>query len=477
MKLQIFFSIFTCYIEILLFSGEILGFPFLQYILEQEGYFHNLCHNSTIKSKITFRKTTPNPLNILKTTCKEQEASFDLVFTLGISSLTLFGLINGYILDRFGTWIHRVLPNILKSLGYVFLIVSTPSTSYLLYPFSILNSWSGINLLISNIQIANFAKSIRSTLITLMEGTFDSSVVVFFLIKIGYDYGIHFRLMLLILLSLTTFLWLKTFLLMPRKHVPYPLPEEGFQYGWKEIKCCNQQVDLNADQTKPLLSHELNELNGENAIESSSLITFKDCLKNPLFWTNALFFSVNSLRLVFFNSSLLYWLKHIAGNGVSKSTNIFGIFILFGIFFAPFNGFIIDGANKLLKSKETNDEDLVLKTSLISLTVTYCFSVVFSLMTVIPSVYWSFIFYLLMRSFVYSGNASFIALNFPSYHFGKLYGLTFLIFGVVNFLHYALFRLALRYSFYFVNLSLLVAVLLTSVHLAAIYIKIRHKTV
>ena len=119
------------------------------------------------------------------------------------------------------------------------------------------------------------------------------------------------------------------FLLMPRKHVPYPLPEEGFQYGWKEIKCCNQQVDLNADQTKPLLSYELNELNGENIIESSSLITFKDCLKNPLFWTNALFYSVNSLRLVFFNSSLLYWLKHIAGNGVSKSANIFGIFILF----------------------------------------------------------------------------------------------------------------------------------------------------
>ena len=473
MKIQIFFTIFTCYIEILLFSGEILGFPFLQYILEQEGYFHYLCHNSTNKSTSTFSKATPNPLNLLKTTCKEQEASFDLVFTLGISSLTLFGLVNGYILDKFGTWIHRVLPNILKSLGYVFLIVSTPSTSYLLYPFSILNSWSGINLLISNIQIANFAKSIRSTLITLMEGTFDSSVVVFFLFKIGYDYGINFRLMLLILLSLTSFLWLRTFLLMPRKHVPYPLTEEGFQYGWKEIKCCNHQDDLNADQTMPLLSHELN---GENVIESSSLITFKDCLKNPLFWTNALFFSVNTLRLVFFNSSLLYWLKHVAGNEVNKLTNIFGIFILLGIFFAPFNGFIIDGANKLLKSKKTNDKDLVLKTSLISLTVTYCFSVIFSLMTVIPSVYGSFIFYLLTRSFVYSGNSSFIALNFPSYHFGKLYGLNCFIFGVVNFLQYALFRLALRYSFYFVNISLLVAVLLTSVHLFAIYITIRNRT-
>ena len=469
MKLQIFFSIFTCYIEILLFSGEIFGFPFLQYILEQEGYFHHMCHNLTTKSKSTFNKTTPIPLNLLKTTCKEQEASFDLVFTLGISSLTLFGLVNGYILDEFGTWIHRVLPNILKSLGYVFLIVSTPSTSYWLYLFSILNSWSGTNLLMSNIQIANFAKSIRSTLITLMEGTFDSSVAVFFLIKIGYDYGINFRLMLLILLSLTTFLWLRTFLLMPRKHVPYPLPEESFEYGWKEMKCCNQPVDLNADQARPLLSHELN---GKNVIKSSSLITYKDCLNNSLFWTNALFFSVNSLRLVFFNSSLLYWLKHVAGNEVNKLTNIFGIFMLFGIFFAPFNGFIIDGANKLLKSKKTNDKDVVLKTSLISLTVTYCFSVVFSLMTVVPSIYGSFIFYLLTRSFVYSGNASFIALNFPFYHFGKLYGLNFLIFGVVNFLQYALFWLALRYSFYFVNMSLLVAVLLTSVHLVAIYIRI-----
>ena len=137
-------------------------------------------------------------------------------------------------------------------------------------------------------QIANFAKSIRSTLITLMEGTCDSSVVVFFLLKIGYDSGIHFQSMLLILLSLTTFLWLRTFLLMPRKHVPYPLPEEGFQYGWKEIKCCNQQVDLNADQTKPLLSHDLN---GENVIKSSSLITYKDCLKIHRFGQMRCFFS------------------------------------------------------------------------------------------------------------------------------------------------------------------------------------------
>ena len=119
-------------------------------------------------------------------------------------------------------------------------MVSTPSTSYLLYPFSILNSLSEVSLLVLNFQIVNFSKSLRSTLITLMKGTVDSSVVVFFLLKIGYNYEINFQSMLLILLSLTTFLWLRTFLLMPRKHVPYPLLEEDFRYEWKEIKCCNK---------------------------------------------------------------------------------------------------------------------------------------------------------------------------------------------------------------------------------------------
>ena len=59
-------------------------------------------------------------------------------------------------------------------------MISKSFTSYLLYSFSILNSLSGVSLIVSTFQIANFSKSLRSIFITLMEGTFDSTVVVFF---------------------------------------------------------------------------------------------------------------------------------------------------------------------------------------------------------------------------------------------------------------------------------------------------------
>ena len=474
MKKQNVLSILTCYIEILLFSGEIFGFPLLQMILEKEGYFYLWCHNSTMHVTKGLSNDSKTSRKFFRSTCLEQEASFNLVFTFGISSLNLIGFFNGYILDRFGTWIYRILPIIFKCVAYILLMISTPSTSYLLYPFSILNSLSGVSLLVSNFQIANFSKSLRSTLITLMEGTFDSSVVVFFLVKIGYDYGINFQSMLLILLSLTTFLWLRTFLLMPRKHVPYPLPEEGFQYGWKEIKCCNKQADLIAGVRKPLLKFKSNK---ENLKQLSCSITFNDCLKNSLFWTNVLFFSLSSLRITFFNSSLLYWLKSIAANDVSKLSNVFGVILLFGVFVAPLNGLIVDSANKLLRSTESNDKVLVLKSSLWSLGVTFVLCVMFSIMTVIPSIYGSFGFFLITRSFIYGGNTNFIAANFPSNHFGKLYGLNLLITGLINFLQYAIFKITLSYSFFYVNISLLVMILLTSVHLVAIYIKIRNRNV
>ena len=71
-------------------------------------------------------------------------------------SLNLIGYFNGYILDRFGTWIYRILPIIFKCVAYILLMISTLSTSYLLYPFSILTSLSGVSLIVSSFQIANF---------------------------------------------------------------------------------------------------------------------------------------------------------------------------------------------------------------------------------------------------------------------------------------------------------------------------------
>ena len=71
-------------------------------------------------------------------------------------NLNLIGYLNGYILDRFGTWIYRILPIILKCVSYILLMISTLSTSYLLYPFSILTSLSGVSLIVSSFQIANF---------------------------------------------------------------------------------------------------------------------------------------------------------------------------------------------------------------------------------------------------------------------------------------------------------------------------------
>ena len=469
-SIQFLLSSLTACLEILLFGGVIFGFPSLQYVLEQEGYFEYLCNNSNNSThEMLFRATNSN--FILKP-CDEQDANFNLAFTLASSLLFLVAFPWGYLLDRFGTWIFRSILSVCYTVGYVLLVVSTSNSAILLYPALSLFGIAGLGILMTNYQIANLAKTVRGSLITLMNGLFSSSVVVFLIVKKCYDFGVGLPLMMQILTCSTLLLWVRTYLLLPRKTIPFPLPSSKVNYGWNEINCCIHKHEKN-EASSTFLSNKTKV--AEN--EAVSLISFKQTLKDPLYWTDMYHFSVISLRLSFLISSLLSWLKSFNSEAaqVSKLTDDFASIVVFGVFISPLNGIIIDAIKKLLKTSTSHEQTLNLKAYFVSMLITSVLSVIYSILALVPSAYGTFIFFLLTRGFSHGGHTAFVAANFPFYHFGKLYGLAGTVFGLVAFIQYGLFQISIHFdpTFYFINVGFLIACIFTLVHPLAIFVRIR----
>ncbi|GCB76325.1 hypothetical protein scyTo_0019121 [Scyliorhinus torazame] len=108
--------------------------------------------------------------------------------------------------------------------------LSTAASAALVFPALSLMAIGGIFLLITNIQVGNLFQNRRSAIITLYNGAVDSSAVVFLLVKVLHEAVFSMMSIFLFISSLSAILILRTFLLLPRTQIPYPLPER-YTYG------------------------------------------------------------------------------------------------------------------------------------------------------------------------------------------------------------------------------------------------------
>ena len=282
------FSIITAAIETLLFVGILLGWPSLQFVLEREGYFNYLCESDAE----TFTNVSSNSTsNEFSNTCEESQASFNLVFTLAIFAAFASSLPLGYLFDRLGTWKYRIIVGTMYTVGVALTTFSTPATSFLLYPATTILASAAIGIFFSNLQVANLTKSYRGLTISLLNGLISTSAVVFLLVKKGYDLGINLRFMLMILLCATAIIWIRTFVLMPSKLIPFPPPSPDFEYGYKEWICFKTRsvaghfvpVSLFVVGASQPVADQVIECTNNKTMNSQDEISFKTCLKNKLF--------------------------------------------------------------------------------------------------------------------------------------------------------------------------------------------------
>ncbi|XP_029297649.1 solute carrier family 43 member 3-like [Cottoperca gobio] len=454
-------------LECLCFAGALFGWASLVFVLKTEGYFSSLCVNTT----------GVNATQVLD--CSGQDEQFSLVFTIASFLFCFLTLPTGFLLDRFGTTVARLFGIFLYTMGTLMVAFSTAAFSNLLFPAVSLLSVGDIVFVITNMQVGNLFGSRRSTVITLYNGAVDSSSALFLVIKLLHEAGVSLRSSFLFMSACSVMHLLRTFFLLPRDHIPYPLPDD-YTYGMTCGKSKTLTSELTTVNGNSLETTEETPLNKDVPVKQEK--SFRECVMSRLFVWHVLWLSVMQLRHYFFIGTLnpmLHRLTEGEPSLVNQYTNAFAITQLCGILCAPWNGLIMDRLKGKPRAEGESEQEADLRASVLSLFVTVLQCVLLSVCAATPYLllqYLTFILQVLNRSFLFGGNAAFLSMAFPPCHFGKLCGLVLALSAVFSLLQYPFFALVngpLGGDPLYVNIGLTLLSLLAFIHPLSVFLHCR----
>jgi len=188
--------------ECLCFAGIIFGWFSIRPVLEAEGFFGvvtkpKVAVSDLIEASSASTNGSDNvpssSLEVPTTACEdenngetqsvsESDAMFNLLFTVSSSAINYSSLFTGFLLDKFGTMVSKLLASLLFTSGLLIMAFATPEHSWLLFlSFSFLLPIGGYWHFISNFQIGNLFGKWQGTVVTIFSGSFDSSSFVFLL--------------------------------------------------------------------------------------------------------------------------------------------------------------------------------------------------------------------------------------------------------------------------------------------------------
>ncbi|NXB39477.1 S43A3 protein, partial [Eulacestoma nigropectus] len=388
------------------FCGIIFGWASLVFVLKDLGYFEGLCQPSA----------TPGPNLTQGSDCSRQDEQFSLVFTIGSFMNNFMTFPMGVVFDRFGTTAARLIAISLYTGGTLLVAFSTPEMAVLLFPAMSMLSVGGILLILTNMQVGNLFGNYRSILITLYNGAFDSSSSVFLIVKLLYEHGLSLRAMFLFLAACSAWHLLRTLFLMPRTHIPYPLPPD-YDYG---LQC--------RGRSRSYRTYKEKQPPGEAGPEETPLEPPK-----PRGAGAGKGRGGGAAPGTPFRACACSWLFawHVAW--LSRG----------GVLCAPGTGLTLDRHKRGKGPRPEGNWALAaladLRSAVLSLVVTVAQCLLFSVFAAVPVLpvqFGTFVLQVISRSFLYGGNAAFLAIAFPPQHFGKLYGLAMALSALVALLQY-----------------------------------------
>ncbi|KAG9332278.1 hypothetical protein JZ751_015439, partial [Albula glossodonta] len=432
--------------------------------------------------------------------CSSQDEQFALVFTIASFLNSFFAFPLGYVFDRYGTRAARILGISLYTTGTLLVAGSSAGksscrlcrlsreTQLLLRPTPPPAHRLGYR------AVGNLFGPYRSTVITLYNGPYDSSSSIFLIIKVLHEAGISLRSSFLFMSGCSVIHLLRTFILLPKDHIPYPLPE-GYTYG---MSCSRQPQTTELEEVggapvsenvqsvagiEPAPSGGEDSLQPQHTPETALSQTdsrtspeprsFRACVLSWFFLFHLVWLSVMQLRLFLFIDILNPMIDRLSSGDsalVSRYTNAFGFTQLCGVFCAPWNGLLLDRQKRRWKGKGKTEEEAGLLSSALSLFLTTLLCLLFSICSAIPVLplqYLTFILQVISTSFLFGGNAAFISTAFPSCHYGKLYGLMSSLSAVVLLLQFPLLMLVndfLQGNPLYVNVGLTLLTLVPFIH-------------
>uniref|UniRef100_A0A8D0CTN4 Solute carrier family 43 member 1b n=1 Tax=Sander lucioperca TaxID=283035 RepID=A0A8D0CTN4_SANLU len=424
----------TAIIENLLFSAVLLGWGSLLIMLKNEGFYSHICiENETVDTNVTSIES------VEWQSCVEQEEILNLGFTIGSFLLSAATLPLGILMDRFG-------PRPLRLIGSSCFAASCAMMAAAAYDPKVLsgliflavsfNGFGGICLTFTSLTLPNMFGNVRSTILSLMIGSYASSAVTFLGVKLIYDLGVSFCIIMWVWSGLACMVFINCFLNWPAESFPAP---EDIRYT------------------------------------SVYIITM----------------AMTQLRLIFFMGAMNKMLEFLVTYGdpnpseelqkeveeqVGFYSSIFGTMQLLCLLTCPMIGYIMDwrlkeceeeNANTLTENSQSEspkrDRKIQkLTNAMRAFTFTNLLLVTFGIISLIdnlPIQVVSFVLHTIVRGFIHSCCGGLYAAVYPANHFGTLTGMQSMISAAFALLQQPLFILMVGHLSgdpYWINLGLLI---------------------
>ncbi|XP_056096458.1 solute carrier family 43 member 1b isoform X2 [Rhinichthys klamathensis goyatoka] len=484
----------TSIIENLLFSAVLLGWGSLLIMLKNEGFYSHLCSENATESH-TNASLTERPIWL---SCIEQEEILNLGFTIGSFIISAATLPLGVLMDKFGPRPIRLFGSSCFAFSMALIAVASydPKVlSALIFLAVSMNGFGGICLTFTSLTLPNMFGNVRSTILSLMIGSYASSAVTFPGVKLIYDVGVSFSVIFWMWAGFACFVFLNCFINWPGESFPAP---EDIRFNTM-VKLSGKVVDDEMTDTDVSLKEREVTKKQPSTDEAPSDGTvagnqgsppFRRSVCSPIFLWSIITMAMTQLRVIFFmgamNKMLEFLVTHgdpnpseelekVAEDQVSLYSSIFGTLQLLCLMSCPLIGYIMDWRMKecedVVNSAEgekspsgppKRDRKIQKLTNAIRAFIfTNILLVIFGIISLIdnlPIQVVSFILHTAVRGFIHSCCGGLYAAVFPTNHFGTLTGMQSMVSAVFALLQQPLFMWMvgpLKGDPYWINLGLL----------------------
>ncbi|XP_016095528.1 large neutral amino acids transporter small subunit 3-like [Sinocyclocheilus grahami] len=489
----------TSIIENLLFSAVLLGWGSLLIMLKNEGFYSHMCTENVTE--------TDTNVNVTEQTvwlsCVEQEEILNLGFTIGSFIISAATLPLGVLMDKFGPRPIRLFGSSCFAFSMVLIAVASydPKVlSALIFIAVSMNGFGGICLTFTSLTLPNMFGNVRSTILSLMIGSYASSAVTFPGVKLIYDVGVSFSVIFWVWAGFACLVFLNCIINWPGESFPGP---EDIRYNTM-VKLRGEAVDHKMTEERSFTQDTHKEQEGTKKQPSTDEATsdrtvaqslgsppFYRSVCSPIFLWSIITMAMTQLRVIFFMGAMNKMLEFLVTHGdsqpseelvkeadekVSIYSSIFGTLQLLCLVSCPLIGYIMDWRMKECEAVVTSAEGeksppgppkrdakiQKLTNAIRAFILTNTLLVIFGIISLIdnlPIQVVSFVLHTAVRGFIHSCCGGLYAAVYPTNHFGTLTGLQSMISAVFALLQQPLFMWMLgplKGDPYWINLGLLV---------------------
>ncbi|KAJ8269404.1 hypothetical protein COCON_G00120110 [Conger conger] len=436
----------TAVLENLLFSAVLLGWGSLLIMLKHEGFYSHLCtENLTEGSNVTVWESG------VWLSCVEQEEMLNLGFTIGSFLLSAATLPLGILMDKYGPRPLRLVGSACFALSCAMMAVSAynpAALSAMIFLALSCNGFGGICLTFTSLTLPTMFGSLSSTVMSLMIGSYASSAVTFPGVKLIYDAGVSFHVIMWVWSFMACIVFLNCFLNWPTES--FLTPEEAKE----KLKVDNSATDVchedhMSPEVKPLKVEEADQSHEKvtKPPTQPNLVPFRRSVCSPIFLWSLITMGMTQLRLIFFMGAMNKMLEFLVTHGdphpseqiqneaeekVGFYSSIFGTLQLLCLVTCPMIGYIMDWKLKDYVDEEQKKIQKITN-AMRAFTFTNLLLVVFGIISLIdnlPLQLLTFILHTMVRGFIHSCCGGLYAAVYPSNHFGTLTGLQSMISAV-----------------------------------------------